>query len=192
MNRIKDSIKDAPIHERRLDFRTYPLEDDRLIVEGWLKDEQLVPGYHWDGTSRPKGIVHWMCVRMLISGWPPTILDVEAEMPRIPHEQCPTTLDSVKRMIGISIAHGYSEEIHKRLGGVKGCTHLTHLILAMGTVALHGYWTNKSRERRPIPRSLDEFPEISALVNSCALWSEGGPIMQRLHETIGKNRKNKR
>ena len=44
MIRLKDLIRESPVHERRLEFRTYPLEDDRLIVEGWLRDERLMQG----------------------------------------------------------------------------------------------------------------------------------------------------
>jgi hypothetical protein len=184
MSRLKDLIRNTPVHERRLDFRTYPLENDRLIVEGWLRDEQLVPGYHWNGKPRPTGVVHWMCVRLLVGGWPVTILEAEAEMPDIPHELCPTTLESVKRIVGLAIVSGYSEEVHRRLGGVRGCAHLTHLIVTMGPAALHGYWTQQSRQRRPIPRSLDEFQGLTTLINSCKLWKEDGPLMQMIRETL--------
>ena len=184
MSRLKALIHNAPVHERHLEFRTYPLEGERLIVEGWLKDERLVPGYHWNGKSRPTGVVHWMCVRMLVSGWPVTILDAEAEMPDIPHELCPTTLESVKRIVGLSIISGYSEAVHRRLGGVQGCAHLTHLIVTMGPAALHGYWTQISRQRRPIPRSMDEFLGLPQLMNSCKLWKEDGPFMQMIQEAL--------
>ena len=43
MTRLKDLIQGTPVHERRLHFRTYPLNDERLIVEGWLRDERFVP-----------------------------------------------------------------------------------------------------------------------------------------------------
>jgi len=184
MSRLKDLIRNTPVHERRLDFRTYPLENDRLIVEGWLRDEQLVPGYHWNGKPRPTGVVHWMCVRLLVGGWPVTVLEAEAEMPDIPHELCPTTLESVKRIVGLAIVSGYSEEVHRRLGGVRGCAHLTHLIVTMGPAALHGYWTQQSRQRRPIPRSLDEFQGLTTLINSCRLWKEDGPLMQMIRGTL--------
>lgn len=182
--KLKDLIQDSPIHERKLDFRTYPLKDDRLIVEGWLKDERLVPGYHWDGQPRSTGIVHWMCARLLLGGWPPSIMDAEAEMPGIPHELCPTTLESVKKIIGVSIVSGFSEKVRRRLGGINGCAHLTSLIVAMGPVALHGYWTQRSRKRMPIPHSLDEFPGFSTLLNSCKLWGKDGPLIQALQETL--------
>jgi hypothetical protein len=187
MSRLKDLIQNTPVHERRLEFRTCPLEDDRLIVEGWLRDERLVPGYHWNGEQRPTGVVHWMCVRLLVGGWPVTIVDAEAEMRDIPHELCPTTLESVKRIVGLSIVSGYSEEVHRRLGGVQGCAHLTHLIVTMGPAALHGYWTQQSRQRRPIPRSLDEFQGLTTLINSCKLWKEDGPLMQMIRGTLERH-----
>jgi hypothetical protein len=186
MSRLKDLIKKPPVHERRLELRTYPLEDDRLIVEGWLRDERLVPGYHWDGRPNPSGVVHWMCVRLLVGGWPLSILEVEAEMPSVPHELCPTTLEAVKKIVGLSIVTGYSEQVRKRLGGIKGCTHLTHLIVTMGPAALHGYWTQSSRERRPVPRLLEEFPGLDAVINSCQLWKEDGPLVKMLRDALVK------
>ena len=187
MSMLKDLIKGAPVHERRLELRTYPLDNDQLIVEGWLKDDRLIQGYHWNGKLREPGAVHRMCVRMLIGGWPVTILDAEAEMPQTPHELCPTTLDSVKKIIGLQIVSGYSEKVSHLIGGVRGCNHMTHLIVVMGTAALHGYWTHYSRERHPIPRSLDEFMGLSNLVNSCALWGEDGPIMEEIRTVLAAN-----
>ena len=184
MAKLKELIKGAPVHERRLELRSYPLEDGRLIIEGWLRDERLVDGYHWNGVPREPGVVHWMCIRFLVGDWPLTILDAEGEMPNVPHDQCPTTLERIKRVVGIKIVAGYSGQIRKIFGGVRGCNHLTHLMMVMGTVALHGYWTHHSRERRPVPRSLEEFEALPQLLNSCALWRKDGPIMKDLKAAI--------
>jgi len=186
MSRLKELIRESPVHERRLEFRTYPLGNDHLVVEGWLRDERLMQGYYWNGKSRPPGVVHWMCVRLLVGGWPPTIQDAEAEMPEIPHELCPTTLESVKKVVGMPIVAGYSEEVHKRLGGIQGCTHMTHLITVMGPAALHGYWTHSSRKRRPLPRSMDQIPGLEYLINSCKLWKEDGPMMDMVRAELEK------
>ncbi len=184
MTTLKEQIKGAPVHERRLELRTYPLENGRLIVEGWLRDERLVEGYHWNGVHRDPGVVHWMCIRFLVGDWPLTILDAEAEMPDVPHELCSTTLEGVKRAVGLKIIGGYSEKVRRLFGGVRGCNHMTHLMMVMGTAALHGYWTEHSRKRRPLPRSLKEFEALPQLVNSCALWGEDGPIMKELKAAI--------
>ena len=184
MTPLKELIQDAPVHERKLELRSYPLEDGRIIVEGWLRDERLVDGFHWNGLPREPGVVHWMCIRFLVGGWPLTILEAEGEMPNVPHDRCPTTLEGIKRAVGIKIVAGYSEQIRKIFGGVRGCNHMTHLMMVMGTAALHGYWTQHSRKPRPVPRSLEEFEALPQLVNSCALWGEDGPIMKDLKSAI--------
>lgn len=177
-------IKASPVHERRLEIRTYPVEEGRVIIEGWLRDERLAVGFHWDGKPRPPGVVHWMGVRLLVGGWPLTILDAEAEMRQVPHDLCPETLDSVQKIVGLSIVAGFSDRVRKRLGGVEGCSHLTHLIVAMGPAALHGFWAWMSRKRRPVPRSMEEMPGLSTLVNSCQLWRKDGPLMERVRQVV--------
>jgi len=190
MSRLKDLVKNEdPVHERRMEFRSYPLDKKGLIVEGWLRDERFVPGYIWDGTPRQTGMVHWMCVRMLVGQAPLTILEVEAEMPGVPHELCTTTMQAVKKIVGLSISAGYSEKVHELLGGIRGCTHLTHLIVSMGPAALHGYATQQARKHRPMPSSLDELPGLDYIINSCALWKEDGPLMQSVLDTLKRHEK---
>jgi hypothetical protein len=170
-------------------IRSYCLDKDRLIVEGILRDNLLISGYRWDGVRRPPGVVHRIIVRIMLAGWPLEILDAEAEMPKIPHELCPTTQDSVRRIIGVKIAHGFTSEVRKRLGGTRGCAHMTYLVTAMGPAAMHGYWTMKSRDPRPIPKSIEEFTELPSLMNSCALWGKDGPIVRQLREKIERRSK---
>lgn len=187
-SRIQALIREAPVHERRLEIKTYPLENNQVIIEGWLRDERLVTGYTWDGKPRPPGVVHWIGVRLLIGNWPLTILDAEAEMRQVPHQQCPTLQDTVKKVVGISITAGFSDEIRKKLGGIEGCSHMTHLILAMGPAALHGFWAQQTREPRPVPRTREEFEGLPLLVNSCRLWREGGPLLQEMEERLEKRK----
>jgi hypothetical protein len=188
MSGIKNLVKETPLHERRLEFRTYPVEENRLVVEGWLKDERFVSGHHWSGEPRPSGVVHWMCVRILVQGWPLLIVDAEAEMPTVPNELCPITTRTVNEIIGLEIVSGFSGKVLKKLGGAKGCTHLNQLIVAMGPVALQGYWTYRSTQRRPIPRSEEEIEGLSYLVDSCQLWKKDGPMVREITTLLEKQR----
>ena len=90
---LREKTNVNPLHSRSLDLKTYPLDEDRTIVEGWLKDERFKRGYALDGQVRKEGLVHHMVVRLLVGGMPPTILDAEAEMPHVPHELCHSTID---------------------------------------------------------------------------------------------------
>ncbi len=62
-------------------------------MEGWFHDELLAPGFHWDGRPRAAGVVHRMCARLLVGGSPLRILDAEAEMVRVPFDQCRDALE---------------------------------------------------------------------------------------------------
>lgn len=189
MTSIKERICEGPVHSRSIEILTLPAAEEGLVVEGRLKDKRLVPGYRWNALPEPPGTIHCMVVRFYIKGWPPTIVDAEAEMLDIPNEMCPETLESVKRIIGLSIVPGYGEKVRERIGGIKGCTHMTTLIGAMGLAALHGTWTQRSRIPRTPPSSLDEMTGLDQLINSCLLWREDGPILEEIRQEIHGRKK---
>ncbi len=175
----------SPLHTRKISVTTYPVDGSRVLVEGRLDDERLVPIYrHWDRRPRAEGPVHGLCVRLLVGNYPITILDAEAEMPTVPNPMCVTARESVKRIVGEKIRPGYSERVRDIMGGVAGCTHLTHLVVVMGPAALHGIWTLYAQNPRPAPKSLEEVEGLEYLLNSCHLWTPDGPYVAELKEMI--------
>jgi hypothetical protein len=186
---LADAIKKQNrVHQRVLDMSTYALDDERVVVEGTLRDERFRPIYELSGQRAEKGVIHHMIIRLLIGGTPLRILDAEAEMPHIPAPLCLTTRESVKKVVGLKIKSGFGARVHKLIGGVQGCAHLTHLLVVMVQEALHGYWTHKMRKPEPPPASLEEVEGLSYLLNSCSLWREDGPIMQEIKEFIESRR----
>jgi len=184
MPSLREKINVAPMHSRSLELKSYPFDEDRIIVEGVLKDERFKRGYGIDGEERREGLVHHMGVRLLVGGMPPTILDVETEMSHVPHELCHTTQETVKRVIGLAIKSGFGEEVHKMIGGVEGCAHLAHLVMVMGQEAVHGYWTHKLASHPPAPRPFEEIEGLSYVINSCALWREDGPLHREIKASL--------
>jgi len=184
MGGIRDHIQEGPVHTRSMDIRTYPAKDGRLVVEGRLRDERLVPGTRWDGRIDSPGVIHHMVLRFLMKRWPPVILEVEADMQSVPNELCPTTLDAVQRLVGLAVVPGYGKAVQERIGGVEGCTHLAHLAGVMGMAALHGAWMQQRREPQPLPASPEDIPGIEQLVNSCRLWREDGPILKAFRKEL--------
>ncbi|MFH1092002.1 MAG: DUF2889 domain-containing protein [Pseudomonadota bacterium] len=183
---LGDLIKQAPTHKRRMEVTSYPLDDGRLIAEGWLLDERFNSGFHWSGNERPPGVIHHLRLRLLIGGWPLTIQEAEAEMLGVPTEYCREIKDSVKKVEGVPIVHGYSDEVRRRLDGIEGCNHLTHLLVVMGPAALHGYWTMRSRQKQPRPKKLEDVPGLSYLVDSCWVWRKNGPLVERMRQALSQ------
>jgi hypothetical protein len=186
MGRIKDLIQSESIRNRQLEFNSYPLDKERVVVEGWFRDERFLVVYGVDGRRHPPGLAHLMCVRILLGDSPPTIMDAEAEMVHVPYDVCSKAEEGVKKIIGLRIVSGFGEKVLKRLGGAKGCTHLTHLIVAMAPAALHGYWAIRTQEPQPLPRALEEIEGIKYWINSCHVWRENGPLIQRLKGLLEK------
>ncbi len=187
MKTLKALIPEAPVHERRMEFRSYAVENDRLILEGWLKDDRFVQRYQMDGSISPPGKVHRICVRLLLGGWPLSILDAEAEMPVVPHDECPVAQDTVKEIIGLTITHGYGDRVIERLGGVKGCAHMVQLIIAMGNPALQGYWSQMLQQPIQLPDSLEDMPELKYVIESCMLWKKDGPMIRKIQDAMKKS-----
>jgi hypothetical protein len=179
-------IKGDPIHTRKLDFKTYSLDGERLIVVGKLQDDRFLPFYDSVGQMGKEGVIHEILLYLLIGGTPLHILEADAEMPHVPHKPCVETRESIRRIVGLEIKSGFSEKVHKLIGNVEGCAHLTHLLVVMVQAAIQGYWTQKMSKRLPVPRSLDEIEDLNYLVNSCRLWREDGPILEEFREIIEK------
>jgi hypothetical protein len=192
MGRIKELIGADPLRKRQIEFCSYPLERERLIVEGWFRDERLVRGYAWNGRELPPGVVHLMCVRLLLGEWPLLILDAEAEMIEVPYDMCVKGVKGVERIKGLRIASGFSEEVFRRIGGAKGCTHLTHLVVAAGPAAIHGFRTFQTQARRPLPSKLEEIEGIDFWIDSCHVWRKNGKLIQKIESFFDERPKRER
>jgi hypothetical protein len=184
MTSIKEMIRSDPIHSRMMEFKTYALEDDRVIVRGRLTDERFQAFYNLEGRVRDKGVVHDMVIYLLVGGRPLSVLEADAEMAQVPRELCTATRESIRRIVGLEIKSGFGEKVHRLIGGVQGCAHLTHLLVVMAQAAVHGHWTHKMRRPRPTPRTMDEIEELSYLIDSCALWKADGPIVREIKEIV--------
>ena len=166
------------VHTREISIQTSDLGDHSILVEGSLIDHRHQP--EPDRTEETK-LVHHMVIRLKVKGPEMLIEEAEATMPHHPREECPEMLPSIRNLEGLEIAPGYSMKVKRTIGGVKGCAHLTSLVIAMGESAVQGYWVAYETERRR--RGLRE-QTIKKFINTCHLWKEDGPIVRGLRETL--------
>jgi hypothetical protein len=166
------------VHTREISMRTSDLGDHYILVEGRLIDHR-----YRARRSEALGeseLVHHMVIQLKVKGPGMLIEQAEATMPHHPREECPGVLPWIRELEGLEIAPGYSMKVKKVIGGVKGCAHLTSLVIAMGESAVQGYWTAYVAETRKTG-----LPEqtIKKFINTCHLWKEDGPIVKELRET---------
>ena len=163
------------VHTRELSIRTSDLGDHNILVEGSLIDHRFRPMAN--EISEEAALAHHMVIQLRVKGPGMVIEQAAAAMPYHPREECPEVLPWIRNLEGVEIAPGYSRKVKKAIGGVKGCAHLTSLVIAMGESAVQGYWTAYVAERRKTG-----LPEqtIRKFINTCHLWTEDGPIVREL------------
>ncbi len=184
MGSLKKLIKNDPIHSRSIEMKTYALDLDTILVEGWLKEDRFHVVYDLSGEEMAKGPVHHMVIRIKVGGRPLCILDAEAEMIHVPLNFCSHTVDTIQKVIGLEIKAGFTKKIRTLIGGVKGCTHLTHLLTVMGQAAFQGYAVHTRKKRSPVPHFIEQVENLEYLLKSCRAWAEDGPKMMRLKSAI--------
>jgi hypothetical protein len=167
------------VHTRDISMRTSDLGDHSILVEGSLIDHRYPQKQN--EASEESELVHHMVIRLKVKGPGMLIEQAEATMPHHPREECPEMLPWLRNLEGLEIAPGYSMKVKKAIGGIKGCAHLTSLVIAMGESAVQGYWAAYGADRERV--GLRE-QTIKKFINTCHLWKEDGPIIKGIRETL--------
>ncbi len=175
MKDLKSRIKEK-IHQRELKISSYSTENEEIIVEGILIDNRLINTFHLSGGQRPAATVHHLIVRILVDKRL-IIRQVETEMPETPHDECPETMESLQKLIGMKIGRGFTLKVKNKFGKGEGCSHLGSLIIAMAPAAIQGFWTNVSS--KPLPADL-KFKMKLLLADNCWVWRSNGPALKQL------------
>ena len=174
------------LHERRYDIRGYEREDGMIDVEGKIVDTKP---YSYDNHDRgyiPGGEpLHEMHLRLTIDHDFKIQKSVAATL-YSPYRMCPGSADAYTRLEGLTIGPGFNKRAAEAVGTAFGCTHITEMLRAMGTVAFQSMWPiihrkekaaeEKRQTENPSGASEVEKPKKRPeLLGSChahAPWSE--------------------
>ena len=158
------------LHRRSVSVETSEVDhggDAAMLLRGRLRDERPSD----DGVR----IVHDMYLDLTVRLTDSIIVAAEARMGAFPHAECPFITPAFDRLVGLSVARGYSSTLRQTLGGVSGCAHLYELARAMGAALLQGraaLTASRSQaagEERLIPASA-----LLALRGTCHIWQPDG------------------
>ncbi len=182
-NQMIQIDRNRKIHRRQIDICTYEYEKDAVVVEGRLTDNRLLKTYFFSTEEfRPPGIVHDLVIRMVVKGATLVIDDIDVEMDTIPREDCRQLLKALRPVIGMKIQAGFTEKVKEKVGGVKGCTHLVALLLAMAPAAVQGAWSAVARH--PVDPAKYSGVALKFLENTCWVWRADGELMKDTREKL--------
>jgi hypothetical protein len=117
-----------PLHTRSVVCDTFQRSDGLFDLEARLVDTKSRPFPLMTGVREPGEAVHEMWIRVTIDR-SYTILAVEASMPAVPYPGgCDRIEPAYGKLVGANLVDGFRRVVQDRLGGVRGCSHLTELV----------------------------------------------------------------
>ncbi len=186
MSRILE-LAEGIISRRDIHMAVHSAGVGHLVAEGRLTDVRLADWYKITGEKVPAGTLHDLGIALLLKIPEMVIEDIEVIVKTIPREDCALITETLKPVIGMSIAGGFSSKVRQTVGGVKGCTHLVHLLTTMAPAIMQGVFAYNSmkipeRKKSTNARSADYMRRN--LKNSCLTWREEGELYQKLSALI--------
>lgn len=166
------------IHTREYETRVYLLSEDEILVRGAISD-QKPPGLYIAEDPKPLE-VHQMQLEMRVALPSLEITSARVVFETHPHSKCPMIAADYEKLVGLSIARGFTRKIRDLFGGPKGCTHTNALLQAMAPAVVQSTWSVSIRKTRLDAKKRTEITQdelerrIRGNQNTCHIWSEDG------------------
>jgi hypothetical protein len=167
------SDRRIPLHTRTLRADAVRVGEHELEVTGHLVDERAEPE-EWFGLTSGL-IIHDMRVTLRVRDPDLVITAAAAAMDERPYTLCTDAVAPLQRLVGLSVAQGFTRAVNERLGRAQGCAHLTALIHAMAPVVRQAAGVAFRGTQKPPAPSADLW-----FVNTCQAWRQNGPLHSRL------------
>lgn len=130
------SVTRRPLHRRALDVQVFLRDDGLFDVEANLIDTKShdVP---LAGVTRKAGDpIHAMQLRLTIDQ-ALTVTAATSDTRWMPYaDACGEHGDAYARLVGLNLMQGFRQAVAERLGGTRGCTHLTELCQILPTAVV--------------------------------------------------------
>jgi hypothetical protein len=172
------------LHDREYRVRAFRLAADRILIQGAIRD-QKPPGLYLQIDPKPITI-HHMQLSIEVRFPQLEIVAVETHFESHPREECPSIIGHYDKLIGLSIARGFTHTVRDLFGGPRGCTHTTALLQAMAPIAMQCFWSMRAAQAKidglPDPildRSRHDDDMWRKSINTCHVWDEHGEAVAR-------------
>lgn len=126
-------------HRRQLDVQVFARGDGLWEVDATLSDTKTRAMTMREG-ERPAGTpIHDMLLRLVVNERL-DIVEAGSDTRWMPYTGvCGEHGDAYSRLVGLNLMRGFRLGLKERLGGVKGCTHITELAQVLPTAVIQAF-----------------------------------------------------
>jgi hypothetical protein len=168
------------LHTRAVQYRGYERKDEMWDIEAHMIDTKTYDfSNNWRGQIEAGEPLHEMLLRVTIDS-KFVIREIVAATDNSPFQICPDITANYQSLIGIQMGRGWRKEIRKKVGGCKGCTHLTELLFPMATVAMQTIWPRIRNNKKPADSKLDSASKKPMVLDTCHAWASDSPVVKEL------------
>jgi len=162
------------VHKRQISLSGHVRSDGKYDIEAELTDHKTYPfPSDFRGTVTPDLPIHHMKLRITITN---EFIITQAKAITIsgPYSACPNANDIFTELIGVQIGPGWRKNVLKRIGGKRGCTHITELMGPIATVAYQTLYGQETRQRRKTKANneSDKRNYQSKLIDTCVAYTK--------------------
>ncbi len=181
MSRLSVLAKDCA-HQRRIEMSTYPVDETHILSRGRFIEERIKPYYKFTGERVEGGPLHNLEILLLVRIPELIIEDIEVITGTLPREDCYRINQSLEPVKGLAVKSGFTSKVRELVGGVKGCTHLTHLLCTMAPAVMQGFWAISYQKKHEInEKSKSRASKMGHMLkNTCYAWREDGEAYQKM------------
>lgn len=130
------SITRRPLHRRAVDVQVFARDDGLFDVEARLTDTKTHDVVLAGKTRKSGEPIHEMGLHLTVDA-SLTITAAIAETLWMPYPgACEAHGDAYGRLVGLNLIRGFRRAVQERLGGTRGCTHLTELCQVLPTAVM--------------------------------------------------------
>jgi hypothetical protein len=136
MPAVHPSVTRRPLHRRALDVQVFARDDGLFDVEASLTDAKT-HDVSLAGAPRKAGDpIHEMHLHLTVDATL-TITAARSETLWMPYPgACDDHGNAYARLVGLNLMKGFRHAVSERLGGTRGCTHLTELCTVLPTAVI--------------------------------------------------------
>lgn len=159
------------LHTRSIELQGFIRDDGIYELEARLIDRKAYDSHRFPDSTLPEGEpLHDMLVRMSFDE-ELLIHDFSATMAATPYDGCREAEPNFGVLAGLRIQPGFLREANRRVGGIKGCTHIRELLQQLATTAYQTVVGVRLQKQAELGERPNEKPK---LLDTCAGYRADG------------------
>ncbi len=173
---LSKPVRRQHLHTREIVCRGYKRDDGLWDIEAALTDTKTYAFDNIDrGTISAGEPLHGMFIRLTVDE-DLTVREIEAASDFTPFTVCPVIAPAYTTLKGLRLGAGWRKAVRERLGRVKGCTHLTDLLIGpLLTATIHT--VNAAREK--LSQTGTDGKSRPPLLETCHAFAPTSPVVKR-------------